>query len=167
PSGPATPTASAAPRAVTVAASGDILPHRPVVTSARRYAEGTSSEFDFRPMFAEVSSLLSQADIALCHLETPLSADNDNLAEPNTLVFNSPREVGAALSWAGFDGCEFASNHTWDRGLDGLRQTISVVADAGMAYAGPQANAPETGSPAVFDIGQLRGAHLGDRFRLL
>lgn len=149
-----------------MAAAGDILPHRPVVTSARTYAVGTSSGFDFRPMFAEVRSVLSNADLALCHLETPLSADNRNLAEPNTLIFNSPREVGEALKWAGFDGCEFASNHTWDRGLEGLRQTISIVEDEGMGYAGPQADEDEAGSAAFFDAAGVRMAHLAYSYSL-
>lgn len=159
--------AEAEPRTVTIAAAGDILPHRPVVTSARRYAQGTSAEFDFRPMFAEVRSPVSAADVALCHLETPLSANDRDLAEPNTLVFNSPREVATALAWAGFDGCEFASNHTWDHGLDGLRQTIQVVTEEGMAYAGPRAQQGEAGSAAFFEAQGVRVAHLAYTYTLL
>lgn len=137
-----------------------------MVSSARRYAQGTSGEFDFRPMFDEVRPYLTGADLALCHLETPLSADNLELAEPNTLIFNSPREVGTALKWAGFDGCEFASNHTWDRGLEGLRQTISVVEEEGMAYAGPQADRQAAGSAAFFDVADVRVAHLAYTYTL-
>lgn len=163
-----TATATAvAPRTVTVAAAGDILPHRPVLTSARRYAQGTSSEFDFRPMFEQVKPYITGADVALCHLETPLSVDDRDLGEPNTLVFNSPREVGAALKWAGFDGCDFASNHTWDHGLEGLRQTIEVVEEEGMEYAGPRAEEAEAGAAAFLDAAGVRVAHLAYSYSLL
>ncbi len=161
-----TETATAEPRTITLVAAGDILPHRPVVSSARRYAQGSSSEYDFRPMFDEVRPVLSAGDLALCHLETPLSADNRNLAEPNTMVFNSPREVAAALKWAGYDGCDFASNHSWDRGLEGLRQTISVVEDEGLGYAGPTAEESEAGQAAVFDVAGVQVAHLAYSYTL-
>jgi poly-gamma-glutamate capsule biosynthesis protein CapA/YwtB (metallophosphatase superfamily) len=60
--------------------------------------------------------------------------------------------VADALVEAGFDGCDFASNHTLDRGLSGLADTRQVLADAGLQFAGPVAEAGKEVTPAVYDL---------------
>ncbi len=62
------------PRRFVVAASGDLLLHTRVLQFAQANAGGDG--YDFDPMFAEIAPLISAADLALCHLEVPLSADN-------------------------------------------------------------------------------------------
>ena len=54
----------------TVAASGDLLIHGPL--AARALANGGGRRYDFRPMFGSVRARIAGADLALCHLETPL-----------------------------------------------------------------------------------------------
>src|SRR5215212_10143269 len=54
----------------TVAASGDLLVHEPV--AARALANGGGRRYDFRPMFRSVRARIAGADLALCHMETPL-----------------------------------------------------------------------------------------------
>ena len=163
------PSATPTPEAVTVTivGAGDILPHAPVLRSANRYAGGAAGAYDFAPMFAEVASVLGAADVAICHLETPLSADNTDLTRPGTLVFNSPREVATGLRGAGFDGCDFASNHSWDQGVAGLADTIAVVEEAGLAYAGPQASESRAGEAARHEVGEVAVAHLAYTYTLL
>ena len=162
-----TPTPTPEPVTVTIVAAGDILPHAPVIANAARNAEGSDAEFDFAPMLDEVSPFIEGADLGICHLETPLSADNTGLTQPRTLVFNSPREVATGLRSAGFDGCEFASNHSWDRGLDGLAETIEVLEEEGLGYAGPHAEEARAGEPAVFDIGDVTVAHIAYSYTVL
>lgn len=161
------PTPTPEPVTMTIVAAGDILPHAPVIANAARNAEGSSAEFDFTPMLEEVAPFIEGADLGICHVETPLSADNTNLTQPRTLVFNSPREVATGLSSAGFDGCDFASNHSWDRGLDGLAQTIEVLEDEGLAYAGPQADESLAGEPALHEVGDVTVAHLAYSYTVL
>ena len=160
------PTSPPEPVTVTIVGAGDVLPHVPVVVNANRYAGGAAGEYDFAPMFAEVAPLLEEADVAICHLETPLSADNTGLSRPRELVFNSPREVAAGVRSAGFDGCDFASNHSWDQGLTGLAETIDVVEEAGLAYAGPQAEESRAGEAALFDVDGVTVAHLAYSYTL-
>jgi poly-gamma-glutamate capsule biosynthesis protein CapA/YwtB (metallophosphatase superfamily) len=162
-----TPTPTPEPVTVTIVAAGDILPHAPVIANAARNAEGTAADFDFAPMLAEVEPFIADADLGICHLETPLSEDNTGLTQPRTLVFNSPREVATGLSSAGFDGCDFASNHSWDRGLDGLGQTIGVLEEDGLGYAGPHADESRAGEPAVYDLGDVTVAHLAYSYTML
>lgn len=152
---------------IVIGAHGDILPHAPVIANAHVNAGGADGEYDFAPMLADVAPLLESPDLTLCHLETPLSADNTRLTVPRTLVFRSPREVADALAGAGVDGCDFASNHTWDGGMDGLAETEQVLQDAGLLLAGPTAEESRAGAPAVYDVDGIVVAQLAYSYTLL
>ncbi|MFX0537675.1 CapA family protein [Ornithinimicrobium sp. Y1847] len=143
---------SAEPLEVTISAFGDILAHSRVNVTANRNAGGGEGEFDYRPMFADVKPLLEEADLTLCHMETPLSPDNTNLSVPDVLIFNTPYQMADALAEAGVDGCDFASNHTLDMGMQGLRNTEQVIRDAGMGYAGPTADEDRAGLAEFYEV---------------
>ena len=65
-------------RSFTVAAAGDILIHSAVWQSAQEYAGGDG--YDFRPMFEPIKARVSGADLAICHMEVPLSSDNTGIS---------------------------------------------------------------------------------------
>src|SRR5699024_2362811 len=65
------PSAPPGTTQVTLAASGDLLPHSSVLESAQQDAGGKG--YDFVPMFRDVRKDISAADLALCHMETPPS----------------------------------------------------------------------------------------------
>src|SRR6185369_9722463 len=69
PAGPAAP-APDRPVRLTIAATGDLLIHTPV--AQRALALGGGRRYDFAPMFAPVRRVIAGADLALCHMETPL-----------------------------------------------------------------------------------------------
>ena len=148
------------PVSITIGASGDLLTHVAVRRSAEAYA-GRPGHYDFTPMFAKVAPLITGADLSLCHLETPLTSTNTNLSRPGVLVFNTPHELADGARAAGYKGCDFASNHTWDQGLAGLKDTIGVFASAGLGYAGPGASAKDPIEVAMYDVGGVKVAHLG------
>jgi hypothetical protein len=56
-----------APVRLTIAASGDLLPHLPIVARARALA-GDGAGYDFAPMFRSLRPLIESADLALCHV---------------------------------------------------------------------------------------------------
>jgi Bacterial capsule synthesis protein PGA_cap len=105
------------PASFTLAATGDLLLHEPVTKRAKALASGHG--YDFRPLLAGVRPILSAADLAICHLETPLSRDDRRISYWPS--FNAPREIAPAARWAGYDTCTTASNHTLDQGSDGVR----------------------------------------------
>ncbi|HJM26785.1 MAG TPA: CapA family protein, partial [Acidimicrobiales bacterium] len=61
-------------RTFTLVATGDLLAHEYVADMAGFY--GSDGGYDFNPMFRRVQPVLAGADLALCHLETPLSQDD-------------------------------------------------------------------------------------------
>ncbi|OFS15699.1 CapA family protein [Kytococcus sp. HMSC28H12] len=144
PSTPSSPQASAspspdggdAPRAFTVVTTGDMLTHFVLQERADALRPGDGYAFD--GMLARVKPLVQSADLAACVQETPLSPDNEDLTDsPGTFSFNAPHELAEAMADAGYDACDTATNHTFDRGVQGIRDTRQVLRDNGIQPVGP------------------------------
>jgi hypothetical protein len=133
------PTTPPPPKPITVAFTGDILLHAPVFDQAAVDGRPENLPFDFRPMFAQVKPQLSAADLAICHQETVLSANDVGLI--GYPVFNSPHEIAPAIADAGYDGCSTASNHSFDQGAAGVASTIAALDAVHVEHAGTAASA--------------------------
>lgn len=163
PAGPA--TAPAAPagagpgpgaRPFTLLATGDVIPYPSIMRQAAADAGGEG--YDFRPVFGAVAPAVAAADLALCHLETPLGPPEGPFT--GYPVFQSPPGLAAALRDAGYDGCSTASNHALDAGTAGVRRTLDAFDGAGLHYAGTARTRAESARPAVLRAGGARVAHL-------
>ncbi len=151
------PTTMVPTRRATIAVSGDIITHQAVGRVAAAYARDSNLEFDFGPMFADVAPTLSAADLALCHLESPLAEGGTFQPFPR---FNGPAELAVALAAAGFDGCSLASNHSFDQGSSGVAATIAAMRSAGLGHTGTAARSEDAGRVARYSAGGIEIAHL-------
>lgn len=143
------------PATVTVAVTGDVLPHASVLRDAAADANGHG--YQFRSMIAPVASVVSSADVAICQLETTLSQTDTGLTTANSFV--SPHELARDLVAVGFDGCSSANNHSFDAGLAGVISTRKVARLHHLRLAGPAASATTPGQPALYP-GPLEVAQL-------
>ena len=123
--------AAAAPKPVrlTVEVNGDLLIHSPVWEQAA--ADGRGG-YDFSPMLAEISPFIKRADLAICHVETPMTP-RPPLGYP---VFNTPPALATAIKQAGWRICDTASNHSVDQGQYGIDQTGLALSRAGVLHTG-------------------------------
>jgi poly-gamma-glutamate synthesis protein (capsule biosynthesis protein) len=142
--------------AITLAFTGDTLIHMPVTARAALEGDRSGERYDFRPMFGGVDDIVAGADLAICHLEVPLSPASTDLS--GYPAFNAPREVADALAAAGYDGCSTASNHSLDQGVEGIEATLAVLASVGLGQAGMAAtpDRPTT----TYQVGEVTVAHL-------
>ena len=138
----------AAPRTITVVSSGDILLHERLWNQAARDARGGG--LDFTPMFADVAPLVRSADLALCHLETPLATKGGPYEGYPT--FSSPPQIVAAIVTTGFDMCGTASNHSFDQGSGGIRRTLDDLDAAGIPHTGSARTEAESKKPLVLTV---------------
>jgi poly-gamma-glutamate synthesis protein (capsule biosynthesis protein) len=153
----AAPIASSSrPRRVTLAFTGDILIHQRLWETARAHAGGVG--FDFRPMFAPLRPVLSRADVAICHLETPLSPDDADLA--SYPIFETPHELAPAIAWAGYDGCSTASNHSLDGGPEGVEATLRWLDRSDLGHAGTARSPRERDRLTIYEVDGADVAHL-------
>jgi poly-gamma-glutamate synthesis protein (capsule biosynthesis protein) len=145
-------------KTIEIALTGDVLIHDSVWASARRLAARTQARgaFDFRPMLSPIRPIIAGADLALCHLETPLApAGGPYSSYP---VFAAPPAIAAAIKWTGYDGCTTASNHSVDQGNAGIVRTLDDLDRIGLAHTGTSRSRAEAHSPVVFDVD---GIHVG------
>ena len=111
---------------ITLAAVGDVF-----------FARGVAAELKTKPtsyLFADVQSILSKADIAVCNLECTLS--EKGLPQRRKMVFRVSPSYAHALKAAGFDVVDLANNHTLDYGRDALVDTYNAVESAGLVSVG-------------------------------
>ncbi|MFF5761706.1 CapA family protein [Streptomyces tanashiensis] len=152
----AAPGGAPAPAGFTLVASGDILPHDSIIRRASEDADGAG--YDFGPMLSGVRSVVSRADLAICHMETVYGEEGG----PYTgfPAFKSPPEIAAALKATGYDSCSTASNHTLDDGAAGLGRTLDALDRAGVRHAGSARTAEEAARPTLLKAGGATVAQL-------
>ncbi|GAA3119104.1 precorrin-6B methylase 1 [Kribbella aluminosa] len=76
------------PERITVIATGDVLLHERLWTTAKR--DGTDGRWDLASLMSSVSSLVQKASLAIAHRNTPL-ANPRGPYHDNPLVQGSPR----------------------------------------------------------------------------
>jgi poly-gamma-glutamate synthesis protein (capsule biosynthesis protein) len=146
-------------RHFTMAFSGDELPHEAVMKQAWRY--GNKQAYDFRPMFADIQPLLSGVDLAVCHMEVPVTPPGKK--PTGWPGFGSPPEIVPALVWAGYDRCSTASNHTLDKGIDGVNATLNTFDQYGLGHSGT-ARSPQEAVAPILDVNGVKVVHLAYTF---
>jgi hypothetical protein len=154
-----TSTTEPPPRSFTLVATGDVLLHAPLWEQARADAAALGgSGHDFAPMLAGVEPLVSGADLAICHLETPLAPPGGPYASYPS--FSVPPEIAPALAATGYDACTTASNHTYDRGADGVDRTLDTLDAAGIRHAGSARTPDEARAITMLDVERVSVALL-------
>jgi poly-gamma-glutamate capsule biosynthesis protein CapA/YwtB (metallophosphatase superfamily) len=123
------PKSATRPVRLTVEVNGDILVHGPVWQQALVDGHG---RYDFVPMLREIRPYIQSADLAICHVETPMSPRPPH----GYPVFNTPTQLARAIRQTGWRICDTASNHSVDQGQYGIDQTGLALDRAGVLHTG-------------------------------
>ncbi|MDQ3678462.1 MAG: CapA family protein, partial [Actinomycetota bacterium] len=135
-----------------VAATGDLLIHSPIFN--RALADGGGRRYEFRPMFRYLRAHLRPADLAICHVETPMTRRPPS-GYPS---FNTPPGLARAIRSSGWDACSTASNHTLDQGQFGVDATIAALNR--VRHAGSARSRAARRRPTILNVKGLRVALL-------
>jgi poly-gamma-glutamate synthesis protein (capsule biosynthesis protein) len=145
-----------------MAFTGDTLTHSPLWNGARRLAEEAGRDgFYFDPMLAPLTPLIEPADLAICHLETPIAPLGEEFSTAPR--YGVPEEIVDAIAGAGYDRCSTASNHSLDRGSAGVVRTVEVLESRGIGQSG-MARQPDEILPKVFTVAGVAASHLSYTF---
>ncbi|NUT31468.1 MAG: CapA family protein [Hamadaea sp.] len=148
------------PRRFTVVGSGDVLLHQGLWRQAA--TDGKGRGMDFRPLLAGVRPIVAAADLAICHLETPVGRPGGPFT--GFPVFRVPPQIVPALHDTGFDVCSTASNHSLDGGADGVRRTLDALDAAGLPHAGTARDLAERNRTTLLTVRGVRVALLSFTF---
>lgn len=138
---PTAPSPSPSPAAdihLSIGYGGDVLMHMPVMEDT------AGGQGDIAPLIAGAQPWFSGADLALCGMEVPVAPDGVATGYP---VFATLPGVVTALASTGWDGCATASNHAWDRGLDGVLTTADTLEANGLGFSGTSRDEQEAATP--------------------
>jgi len=116
---------------IRILCTGDIMTHMPVINASR---VKTSKKYDFLPSFEIVAPYLQCGDLTIGNLETVLAGDKYGInGYPN---FNAPQILANDLKESGFDLLTTCNNHSFDKGLKGLKNTLYHIDSLGFLYTG-------------------------------
>jgi poly-gamma-glutamate capsule biosynthesis protein CapA/YwtB (metallophosphatase superfamily) len=134
---------------------GDIMGHDGQIASALNDSTGT---YDYSEVFKYISPVIREADLAIANLEVTL-AGRPYKGYPQ---FSSPASLPAAAHDAGIDMMVTANNHSADRGLSGITNTIMRLDSLGIAHTGTYRSSAERESlvPYIIEKNQIRLALL-------
>jgi poly-gamma-glutamate synthesis protein (capsule biosynthesis protein) len=142
-------------RTITILGAGDVLVHPEVAQQAAK--DGTWDK-----MFAGVRPAIEGADLALCHMETPVAPAKGPFSWfPR---FSVPPQVLTGVRHAGFDGCSTASNHSLDQGEAGIARTVKAMDAVGLRHTGTYDKPQNRGVPAFYDVKGVKIAQLSYTF---
>lgn len=122
-------------------AVGDNLIHGMINYSASNHAS-TPGDYDFSSFYSGTQAEIEAADVAFINQETPFAGEEvGGLSSYPT--FNGPTQILDGLHSAGFDWINLASNHSFDRGEEGILAEIAHVKELGMIQTGVNASQEE------------------------
>ncbi len=143
----------AQPVRFTIEASGDLLIHTAVWERALALGGG---DYDFAPLFKEIKPYVAGADLALCHVETPMTP-----APPTSYpIFNTPPALAQGIKATGWDGCDTASNHSLDQTQTGIDATGQALDHAGVEHTGSFPSAAAQRKPVIIRVHRVKIAFL-------
>ena len=122
-------------RCTSITVTGDMLVHTQLWQQARADAAAAGLPgYTFVPLLEGQRRYVKSSDLAICHQETPVATPEGPFsAYPS---FNVPPQIVAASKDIGYQACTTASNHTIDRGTEGLLRTLDALDAADLKHTG-------------------------------
>ncbi len=117
------------PVELSIVCVGDVMVHKSQIASQYDSASGT---YNYDNNFQYVKKYIGAADLALCNVETTFAGGTPT-GYPS---FNAPDALADALANAGFDVGITSNNHLYDKGLSGMKRTLEILREAGLATTG-------------------------------
>jgi poly-gamma-glutamate capsule biosynthesis protein CapA/YwtB (metallophosphatase superfamily) len=140
---------------------GDPALHESYVRDARRYVELAEAvngpiprPVDFAWPWGDALQAIDEAapDIRLVNLETSVTRSDDY--EPGKAVHYRMNPANLpCVTAANVDICVLANNHVLDFGIDGLAETLDVLASAGVRTVGAGRTMDDARRPVTFESG--------------
>ena len=100
--------------------------------------------------FEAARTVLHSADLLVGHVETPYTLRGQELQSDIPAEAADPAKL-AALKRAGFHGASLAGNHVFDRGAEGIEDTVCGLRENGIAAFGAGPDLAAARAPAILE----------------
>lgn len=135
---------------ISLLATGDII-------FGRKYGRNLTS-FGYNEPFRHVSRLISDNDISMGNLETPITAGRYHWIDGSILVFRALPKAADLLKKAGFNLIVTANNHSRDQKDKGLLETLTHLKRVSLRWVGTGRSLKEAWRPFIFEKNGLKVA---------
>ena len=134
-----------------IRATGDLN-----VTDAVVNAGISVNNYDFSPVFKDVSALLSDADLTVMNFE------GNVCGEPyGTNTTSAPAELLTALRGCGVDLLQMANSCAINNGLNGLTATLNAIRQSGIEPVGAFGSSGEFKQSKGYTMTEIQGIKVG------
>jgi poly-gamma-glutamate synthesis protein (capsule biosynthesis protein) len=116
---------------------------------------GGGRHYNFAPLFAKIKPYIRRADLALCHVETPMTP----AAPTGYPVFNTPPALATAIRQIGWRVLDRSHPHPRPRAKR-VDDTIRALDRAGVAHTGSYSSAAAQRTPLIMTVKGVRVAFL-------
>lgn len=132
---------------------GDALIHSNLYLDARQ----EDGSYDFKPMLELTKPITSQYDLKYYNQETILGGSSLGLSSYPR--FNSPTEVGDAFLDSGFNLVSLATNHTMDKGEEGVLKSLAYWnSKQDVAFAGQYSSFEDRDKERIYEVNGIKYA---------
>jgi Bacterial capsule synthesis protein PGA_cap len=146
-----TPSNPTGVRTLTILGAGDELLHPQVWAQGQTDAAAAGKTgYYFDPIFAGVKPEISAANLAICHMETPVAPVGGPFE--GFPRFSVPPQIAETVHDIGYDTCSTASNHTLDQGTAGIKRTLDALDAAGVKHTGSYRTEAASTVPNIISV---------------
>lgn len=132
---------------------GDALIHSNIYLDAKN----EDGSYDFKPMLEYTKPIIEQYDLKYYNQETIFGGKDLGLSSYPR--FNSPTEVGDAFIDSGFNLVSLATNHTMDKGEEGVLRSLNYWnSKENIVKAGQYSSFDDRGQERIYDINGIKYA---------
>jgi poly-gamma-glutamate capsule biosynthesis protein CapA/YwtB (metallophosphatase superfamily) len=133
---------------------GDVMLSRTVNRKSKAYNDYTW------PM-KKIASTTAVADLFIINLESPFTIGGNYNVPTGSFSFNADPKSLEALIISGVDIVSLANNHTINQGKKGIEDTIKLLTENKIAFAGAGLNETQAHQPAIVEKNGLTFGFLG------
>ena len=146
--------------------TGDVLLHPPLWDQARAdaKADGSAADFDFRPLLAGQSAIVSAADVRLCRLETPLAREGGPYRGYPS--FTVPPEIAPPWWTRGTTRAARPATTRWTPASPEIDRTLDTLDSDRLRHTGSARSAAEARKVLTFDVRGTKVAMLSYAYGL-
>lgn len=141
---------------------GDLLCPSDLIKSAYN---SETKRYNFASLYNKISKYFTESDYVIGNLETPLAGKEVEYATDDVATgFNAPEEYLEALLTAGVDAFTTGNNHCFDRGEEGLINTLNTLEERHVDYIGTYMSNDERAKILIKNINGISVAFLNYTF---
>lgn len=134
---------------------GDIMCEKPLLKAAKK----KNGLYDFDDVFINMKSLFKESDYLVGNLETVCAGEEKKYTD-HIYNFNSPDSFIEAVAKSGIHMVTTANNHCLDRGISGLKRTISILDKYKLEHIGTYTSPKDREKTFVKDFNGLKVSFL-------